>query len=139
MARKQKPQVSFSANNISGQVAIGNNINQSKTEIYHSATSVEIEDLRQLLNELRARVEAETEPEKKDAALEQVQKLEQAVTAKKPDLSKMEKVKNWFGKNAPALAGAVTSVVVHPIVGKLVEAGGDMLAKEFREKFGEKA
>ena len=117
---------------ISGQIAIGNNNAQF-------ITSEEVKELHWLLADLRAKVDSTTEPEKKDAALEQVQRLEQAVTAKKPDLSKMEKVKNWFGKNAPALAGAVTSVVVHPIVGKLVEAGGDMLAKEFQERFGEKS
>jgi hypothetical protein len=48
----------------------------------------------------------------------------------------MEYVKNWFRKNVPALAGMVTSVVVHPIVGKLVEAGGDMLVKDFNKRFG---
>ena len=32
---------------------------------------------------------------------------------------------------------AVTSVVVYPIVGKLVEAGGDALVGEFRRRFGD--
>jgi hypothetical protein len=48
----------------------------------------------------------------------------------------MEYVKRWFVKNLPGLAGAVTSIVVHPIVGKLVEAAGDALAAEFRRRFG---
>jgi len=65
-----------------------------------------------------------------------VQELEEAVTAEKPDLTTMEYVKQWFVKNLPGLAGAVTGVVVNPIVGKLVEAAGDALAAEFRRRFG---
>ena len=123
-------------NNVSGQVAVGENIIQSKTDGHDFVNLNDDKTLRQLLNELRARVESETAPEMKNAALERVQELEQAVTEEKPDLSTMEYVKNWFGKNVPALAGAVTSVVVHPIVGKLVEAGGDLLVKDFQRRFG---
>ena len=68
--------------------------------------------------------------------MERVDELEQAITEEKPDLSTMEYVKNWFVRNLPGLAGTVTSVVVHPIVGKLVEAGGDALVGEFRRRFG---
>ena len=51
-------------------------------------------------------------------------------------MTTMEYVKRWFVKNLPGLAEAVTGVVVHPIVGKLVEAAGDALAAEFRRRFG---
>ena len=122
---------------ISGQIAFGDGNTQSQSKVYYAISVEEVEELHRLMRELRTKVETITEPEKRDSALEQVQKLEQAVTAKKPNLSKMEKVKNWFGKNVPALAGAVTSVIVHPIVGKLVEAGGDMLVKEFQERFSD--
>jgi hypothetical protein len=33
------------------------------------------------------------------------------------------------------MVGAVTSVVIHPIVGEPVEAAGDALAVEFRRRF----
>ena len=59
------------------------------------------------------------------------------MTAKEPDVSTMEYVKRWFTKNIPRLAGAVTSVVVNPIVGKIVEAAGEGLADEYRRRFGE--
>lgn len=65
-----------------------------------------------------------------------MEELKEAVTAEKPDLTTIEYVKGWFVKNLPDLAGAVTSVVVHPIVGKLVEAASDALAAEFRRRFG---
>ena len=68
---------------------------------------------------------AEAPPEKKDAALEWVEELGEALTAGELDLTTMEYVKRWFVKNLPGLAEAVTSVVVHPIVGKLAEAAGD--------------
>ena len=48
----------------------------------------------------------------------------------------MEYVRNWFVKNLHGLAGVVTSVIVHPIVGKLVEASGDALVGEFCRRFG---
>ncbi len=121
---------------VSGQVAVGKNISQVSTKTTVSVTKAELKELRQLLKELRARVEADVATGKKEAALEHVQELEQAITEKKPDLSTMEYVRNWFVKNLPGLAGAVTSVVVHPIVGKLVEAGGDALVGEFRRRFG---
>ena len=121
---------------VTGQIAIGENNTQSQSEVHYSITAQELGLLRQMLNDLRAKVESVAQPEKKDSALEQVQKLEKVVTGKKLNLSKMESVKNWFGKNVPALAGAVTSVVVHPIVGKLVEAGGDLLVKDFQRRFG---
>jgi hypothetical protein len=94
-----------------------------------------MEELRQLLAQLRTKVEFETPVDIKDAALERVNELEQAVTGQKPDLSTMEYVRNWFVKNAPSMAGAVVSVVVHPIVGRLVEAAGDALASDFKKRF----
>jgi len=118
-----------------GQVNIGENIHQTVTHTT-GPTQQELEQLHQLLKDLRARVEAEVESDKKDSAIERIDELEKAVMDKKPDLSTMEYVKNWFGRNLPSLAGAVTSVVVHPIVGKLVEAGGDLLVKEFTRRFG---
>jgi hypothetical protein len=122
--------------NVRGQIAIGNDISQSQVNSHPVATPAEMDDLRQLINELRSKIETDVAPAKKDSALERVGELEQALTEEKPDLTTMEYVKNWFRKNVPALAGMVTSVVVPPIVGKLVEAGGDMLVKDFNKRFG---
>ena len=122
---------------VSGQLAAGENITQMSARTTHEVTQAELEDFRQLLTSLRAKIEVEVQPDKKEAAFERVGELEHAIAEKKPDLSTMEYVRNWFIKNLPGLAGAVTSVVVHPIVGKLVEAGGDALVGEFRRRFGD--
>ena len=73
--------------------------------------------------------------ELRDGALERAQELEEAVMSDEPDLSTMDYVKKWFVKHLPGLAGTVTGLVIHPIVGKLVGAAGDKLVAEFREKF----
>jgi hypothetical protein len=139
MKNKNKADQNISANitgDVSGQVAVGQNINQSKTGVYSSVTSQEMDELRNVLAELRNKIASEAPADKKDAALERIGELEQAVTEKKPDLSTMEYVRNWFVKNLPGVAGAVVSVVVHPIVGKLVEAAGDALTSDFNKRFG---
>ena len=123
---------------VSGQVAVGKGITQTQTvgAARLEVTEAELAELRQALADLKARVAVEAPPEKKDAALERVEELEEAVTAEELDLTTMEYVKRWFVKNLPGLAGAVAGVVVHPIVGKLVEAAGGTLAAEFRRRFG---
>lgn len=120
---------------VSGQVAAGNNIQQSQTKVHQPVSQGELEELSQLLTQLRNKVGSEAPADKKDAALERVDELAQAVTEKKPDLSTMEYIRNWFVKNVPGVAGAVVSVVVHPIVGKLVEAAGDALTADFKKRF----
>lgn len=143
----------FSIGNLSGDGAVlgnenrvigkvtGGTVNQAETINTTPAPMSEADDLavlRRILANVKAQVEAEAPPEKKEAALERMAELEEAVIAKEPDLSTMEYIKNWFIKNVPTLAGAVTSVVVHPIVGKIVEAAGETLATDFRHRFGGK-
>jgi hypothetical protein len=120
---------------VSGQVAIGKDIEQEQTVVGPGVTPEELAELRSILAGVKERVAAEAPPEQRDAALERVDELEQAVTAEKPDLTTMEYVRNWFAKNLPTLAGTVTGVFVNPIVGKLVQSGGDALVAEFQRRF----
>jgi hypothetical protein len=126
---------------VSGQVAVGAHNTQVQTlkPARAEETEAELAELRRLLGELcadlRVRVRAEAPPEKKDAAEERVKELKEAVTAPEPDLTTMAYVKQWFVRNVPTLAGSVTSVVIHSIVGKLVGAAGEVLAAEFRRRF----
>ena len=122
---------------VSGQVAIGKDITQKQTiSTNQPVTEAEMAELRKAIADLKAIVAAEAPDEKKGAALERVDELADAVTAKAPDLSTMKYIKGWFVKNVPALANAVSGIVVHPIVEKLVKAAGDGLAADFSRYFG---
>jgi hypothetical protein len=122
------------------QVAVGKDIVQQQ----HIGGSVEItetdlEQVRQLFAELKQQIEQAAPPEKKSAAMERVSELENELASKKPTLTTFEYVRSWFGKNLPSLLGAVTSVLVNPIVGKVVEAAGEIAAGELKRHFGQQA
>jgi hypothetical protein len=122
---------------VTGPVAVGKDIQQTvSSPSSYQASQDELASLRQALAELRQQVTIEAPTEKIPAALERVDELEEAINSKEPDLTTMEYVKGWFARNLPGLAGAVMGVIVHPIVGKLVEATGDALVAEFQRRFG---
>lgn len=122
---------------VPGQIAVGdwNQLNQS-TVAAPKVTDKELAELRRLVGELKARIMTEAPPDEQSAALQQADQLEEAVVTERPDLSTMESIRTWFTKHLPAVAGSVTGLVVHPIVGKLVEAAGEAAAGEFRRRFG---
>jgi hypothetical protein len=112
---------------------------QAYSQHYEQRSGVAEADLavlQRIFAGLRAQIAAEAPLDQKTDALERIDQLEDAIETDHPDLSTIQTVKTWFAKNMPTFAGAVTSIVVHPIVGKIVEAAGDMLAADFREKFG---
>ncbi|MGY1680309.1 hypothetical protein [Geodermatophilus sp. SYSU D01176] len=121
-----------------GQVAVGRDIDQRYTRIAQQApavTEADLAELRRAVEEVKARIRAEAPPEQQAAALERVDEIEQAVVAEEPDLTTLQYVRKWFVKNLPKLAGTVTGLVVHPVVGKIVEAAGDVAASQFRKLF----
>lgn len=118
------------------QVAVGKNITQQQVEGTAEVSQADVEQVQELFSILKAQIEQQAPPEKKEAALERVEELQEEIVSQKPSLSTMEYVRNWFGKNLPGLLGAVTSVVVHPIVGKVVEAAGGLAAEELKRRFG---
>jgi hypothetical protein len=123
---------------VSGQVAIGDNNIQSQTIETKNVTvsEAELKALQKMFENVKDQIVEKAPEEKKKKALEKVSELEEAIKTEKPDLTTMEYVKNWFEKNLPQLAGAVTGLVVNPIVGKLVEVAGETLAQEFKHRFG---
>lgn len=128
----------ITARDISGQVVLGsqNTVSQQiGTAPETLVTPAELEELRQCFQQLRQQVQLDTPPEKQASALERVDELEAAIATEKPDLTTIQYVKNWFAKHIPKLAGSVTGIIIHPIVGKLVEAAGDMAAADFRDRF----
>jgi hypothetical protein len=96
---------------------------------------VDANELGSLFEALYRLVDEQAPSEQKERALQEVDALKEAIQDDEPDLGKMESVLRWFNRNIPQLAGAVSSVILHPIVGQIVEAAGDMLATEFRRRF----
>lgn len=124
--------------NVSGQIAVGNQITQTQSiqTIHAQITEADLQELHGLIEDLKQQVVTAAPPELKDRALERTSELEEAITAEKPDLTTMEYVRDWFVKHLPQLAGSVTALVVHPIVGKLVEVSGEAISFEFKRRFG---
>jgi hypothetical protein len=117
---------------VSGQVAVGKRIAQQQTPGAADVTPDELAQLRQAFADLRADIAAQAPPERQAAAVERVEELEQAVLAEEPDMTTIAYVGRWFKTNLPGLAGAVTGIVVHPVVGRIVGAAGNAIAAELR-------
>jgi phage gp29-like protein len=127
---------------VPGQVAIGNDINQRYVRIQNDVPTVTESDLsalRQAVEDVKAQIVAEVPPDQQAAALERVDELQEAVVAREPDLTTLQYVRKWFGKNLPTLAGSITGLIIHPVVGKIVEAAGELAASQFRALFGDTA
>ncbi|WP_370937665.1 hypothetical protein [Amycolatopsis sp. cg13] len=116
---------------LSGQVVFGDN-NITTGGDYHAAASADLAAVTSLLEEIRAALPADL-AEQGGAQLDD---LEEAITADTPDLSAMERVRDWFSQHVPALAGAIGRTVLHPVVVRLVAAAGDTLAADFHRRFG---
>ena len=96
-------------------------------------TPQETAELQSVFGDLRKTVAEQAPPEQREEALAQAAELERAVVTERPDPGRTRSVLRWFRDNAPQLAGAVLSVVVNPLVGKVVEGAGQAIADQFRE------
>jgi hypothetical protein len=122
---------------VSGQIAVGHHIRQSQhTSSEGPVTETDLAELRHLVEALAARVAAEAPPESRDSALDRVDELGKALDPARPRVHTLAAVRDWFVDHLPKLAGAVTSVIVNPLVGRLVEAAGDVASRQFTEFFG---
>jgi hypothetical protein len=90
-------------------------------------------ELRAIFADLRSSVAEGAPDELRDQAVAKADELERALDSEEPDLGTMRRVLRWFKEHVPQLAGAVVSVVVNPIVGKLVEGAGSAIADEFHQ------
>lgn len=117
---------------VRGQVAVGKHIAQHQAVGTQDVTADELAQLRQAFADLRAQVAAQAPPGRQAAAVERIDELEQACLADEPDTTTIAYVARWFKTNLPLLFGAVTGIVIHPVVGKVVGAAGEAIAAELR-------
>ena len=143
MTEERKPEHAPGINvNVSGHsegaIGAGTDIHQtvSRVSIVGPPTAEELGALAAEFARLRAIIEKEAPLEAKASALERIADLEGAADAKAPNVSIMAATRDWFLKHVPGVAGAVLSVIVHPTVGRIVQAAGEALAREYDEKFG---
>ena len=120
------------------QVAVGKNIRQQQNSGSAEVSQEDLKQLQGLFDDLKKQIELQAPAEKKAGAQERVEELQQEITSKKPEPATFEYVKNWFGKNLPSLLGSITSLVIHPVVGKVVEAASGLAAEAIKRQFGVK-
>ena len=120
-------------------VGVGEDIHQSQVFLTVAAgpTEEELRELAGLFATLKQQVQEQASPEVRDEAVRQTEALQEATLAPKPNVSAMAAAKQWFLQHAPGLLGAVTSVVINPIVGKIVSSAGEAVARESDKWFPE--
>ncbi|HEY1488867.1 MAG TPA: hypothetical protein VGF84_22350 [Micromonosporaceae bacterium] len=118
---------------VGGNLVVGNS-NQvigSPTTNYARPTAAELAAFSEAVNAVKTQAAAHG-PE----AAAQLDALHAAVTAPTPDLSTMQRVRNWFVEHLPTMAGAVTGLLIHPVVGAVVRSAGEAVTAEFHRRFG---
>ena len=137
MTKKKHDRYNISVNgNVSGQIVAGSHNAVSRVEASPTGhiTERDLAELEAAFAEVRTLIRAEALAEA-ESAEEQLTLLENATLSSQPDLNTMDSVRQWFARYLPKLAGAVSSLFVHPVVGRLVEHAGDTIAAEFRRRF----
>jgi len=128
-------QVTSGDGNIPIQI-VGSNVGNIRVGRRPTPTETDHPILLSRLAKVKTQIEAEASPEKKDAAIEQVEELAEAITAPKPDLDTIGYAKGWFAKNIPALAEAINSIITDPTTSELITAADEGLGAEFKRRFG---
>lgn len=115
---------------VSGQVAVGKEIAQHQvaTTMGVELSDAELTELHDTFIQLKRDITAAVPDAERGAALERIDELQEAVIAAEPDLNTVQYVKQWFARKLPAVAGLVASILVHPLVGRLIERTGDAAA-----------
>ncbi|WP_067654386.1 hypothetical protein [Nocardia harenae] len=123
--------------NASGQFTVGHHNTVSRTDTSNSAEDTPTADLAALREEFaRLREQLPTEGPLADQARENLDDLENAITAPLPNVSAMHSVRDWFTRKLPYLAAAVTGLIAHPVAEQLIAAGGAAVVAEFQRFFG---
>ena len=125
----------LSIGSVTGSQVIVGDYNRVSQRI--GLTGREAAELRSLFSDLRAGVAADAPAPVQAEAEAQVAELEGALVSEQPDPGRVRRVLRWFKENAPQLAGAVVSVVINPLVGKVVEGAGSAIAEQLSHVIAE--
>ena len=125
---------------VGGNVVVGrdNQIVASPTNAPRPSAA-EMASFRAAVDEVKSQLAAAAATSAPGAAGEGAAKLDElhaAATAPTPDVSTMVRVRTWFVEHLPTFAGAVTGLLVHPVVGALVKSAGDAVSAEFHRRIG---
>lgn len=111
--------------NVHGNVAAnagGGNLTQiNKTS---NASAEDVATLRQLLADFKAEVAEAAPADKKEMARGLASELEETALSENPEKGTLEFLRDWFFKNAPAMAGSLATVLGHPILGQVLGSAG---------------
>lgn len=130
--------------NISGigsgaQVAVGKQIRQTIRQAPSGQSVSDVAEVSRLLNQLKSELAGlEIAEHKKIIGQEFVTQLEEELTKKEqqPDGSVIKVAGNWLLKNIPAITSTLAAIFLSPVVGKVVEAAGDIAVDWVKERFG---
>jgi hypothetical protein len=125
---------------VGGNVVVGrsNQIISSPTTNVTRPNDAELAAFKAAVDAVKAQSAAVVpgEPAVAAEAAAQLDALHAAAVAPTPDLSTMQRVRTWFVEHLPTMAGAVTGLLIHPVVGALVKSAGDAVTAEFQRRFG---
>ncbi|MEU6348752.1 hypothetical protein ABZ896_05445 [Streptomyces sp. NPDC047072] len=123
---------------VSGQVVVGRHNTVSQATVGgpppDPVTDAELAVLRAEFARLRELVPADAPDAGR--ARELLDEVEESATAPEPDLTTMEYALGWFRRRLPELASAVTSLLLHPVTVRLLDAAGTTVAEDFRRRLG---
>jgi hypothetical protein len=124
-----------------GQAVVGSkNVRQTLT--VSGLNPAELGQVKRKLTALEKKLDAlELPAETKAEAKQKVAELKQELTAtdRKPQGSKIVSAGKWLLQKIPALAGTLASVLISPVVGKVVGAAGELAADWVKDHFGKPA
>ena len=117
----------------SGQLVNGaDNIVQAGSPA--ARTGTEHEQLQLAFAEVRTILRARVGAADLEAAELHLHQLEEVALSPNPDLDTVVEAQHWFTRHVPKVAGTVTGLLIHPLLGLLTEIAGETAIDELRRR-----
>ena len=94
----------------------------------------EIETVNRLFADLNSQLRSvpDISEDRGNEAISKADELNNEIIKEKPEPGKIEQLKSWLIDNVPEVAGAVTSLFMNPLIGKVVEKAGQMISERIK-------